>query len=252
MINGIRFLDSNVLAGPRVRPFPHRDDSVAGLLRRMDRAGIDGAYVTHASCLEYDPVEGNARLMHEIAGESRLQPVWVLVPGSSGETPPPAEVIDAMREAGVRMARFYPGRHFFSFEEWNVGDWLDLLAEHRVPVMIDLMDFMNWDAVHSAAAPRPQLPVILCRTSYRIDREVFRLMERAANVHLETSLYKNHLGIERVVERFGPARLVFGSAMTEMAAAPAVSGVMRAGIPEDSKRSVAGGNLERLIAGVSW
>jgi predicted TIM-barrel fold metal-dependent hydrolase len=252
MIDGIRFIDANVLVGPRVRVYPHRDDSVAGLLRQMDRAGIDEAYVTHAACVEYDPVEGNARLMREIEGEQRLRPVWALVPASSGETPPPGDVLAAVREADVRMVRFYPGRHNFAFEEWNVGDWLDLLAEHRVPVMFDLADFANWSALHRTAESRPELPVILSRTSYRIDRQVFRLMERLPNVYLETSWYKPHLGFERVVSRLGKERLLFGSAMTEFAPAPAVASVLRADLPREAQCSIAGGNIERLVAGVNW
>jgi len=150
------------------------------------------------------------------------------------------------------MARFYPGRHSFAFEEWNVGDWLDLLAEHRVPVMFDLADFANWSALHRTAESRPELPVILSRTSYRIDRQVFRLMERLPNVYLETSWYKPHLGFERVVSRLGKRRLLFGSGMTEFAPAPAVASVMRADLTKEAKRSVAGGNIERLIGEVAW
>jgi predicted TIM-barrel fold metal-dependent hydrolase len=218
----------------------------------MDRFGIEKAYVTHAACLEYDPVVGNNRLLREIEGEDRLRPVWALVPAGSGEMPPPNKTIRAMREAGVRMIRFYPGRHNFAFEEWNVGDWLDTLAEHRIPVMFDLMDFMNWNAFYSAGESRTDLPIILSRTSYRIDRELFRLMERLPNVRVETSTYKPHLGVERMVSRFGERRLIFGSSMTEFCPVPAMAGVTRADISPDAKQAIAAENLERLIAEVRW
>lgn len=252
MVSGIRFVDGSVIVGPRVRPFPHRDDSVAGLLRQMDRCGIDAAYVSHASCLEYDPQEGNARLMQEIGRETRLRPVWVLVPASSGEMAPPRETLPALRDGDIRLVRFFPGRHNFPFTEWNLGDWFDLLAERRVPVMLDLGDVGSMDPVYRLAEPRPHLPVILSKISYRPDRGLFRLMERLPNLHIETSTYKPHLGIERMVTRFGEGRLVFGSSMTEFSPGPALAAVMRADIPLPAKRAIAGANLERLTGAVQW
>ena len=59
--------------------------SVDGLLRAMDRAGIDAAWVSHLPSLFWrDPMEGNAWLFQAVASTDRLRPVPAVHPGLAG------------------------------------------------------------------------------------------------------------------------------------------------------------------------
>ncbi len=59
--------------------------SVEGLLRAMDRTGIDAAWVSHLPSLFWrDPMEGNAWLYHAAASTDRLRPVPAVHPGLVG------------------------------------------------------------------------------------------------------------------------------------------------------------------------
>lgn len=252
MAEPLKFIDVNVVAGSDVRPYPYRKDNIEDLPGELERCGIEAAYVAHRHCLTYDVLEGNRELMREISDYPSLRPVWVLVPLATDEFPPVSVMVQAMRDADVRMVRFYPGRHKYSFSDWNLGDWLDVLAEHRIPVQIDWSDFGNWDALHSVISRRPGLPWILSNVGYREERNVVRSMEVLKNLHMDFCWYKVHFGLERLVDRVGHERLLYGSNLTEWSPGPAMAAVARAVLPDEAKAAIAGGNVERLTGAVQW
>lgn len=244
----LKFIDCNVIYGRRTAPIPRRDETPGGVLRCMDRCGIETAYVTNLLSLEYDPQTGNMQLLKDVRPHSRLKPVWTLLPSGSGEMGNPETLLRRMGDEGVRIARLYPGRHNFVFSEWNLGDLLDALAGKRVPLMIDLRDMGDLDAVYRLTHKHPNLPVILVGAGYRIDRSLIRLLESVSSLYLEISTYKVHLGIERVFEHIGPGRIVFGSGMTPLNAGAAVAMILRADVPEEERKGMAGGTLEKLVS----
>src|SRR6185437_6604056 len=111
-------------------------------LAEMDRLGIAEALVYHGMALDGHPPEGNARLMQEIAGQPRLHPCWVLLP-TTGEMPPPHELVAQMRAQGVRAARLCPVRHRYQFTEANLGDLLAALEAARIPLLADF-SMVSW------------------------------------------------------------------------------------------------------------
>ncbi len=246
----LKFIDCNVIYGRRTLPVPRRDESLGAVLRNMDRCGIETAYVSHVLSLEYDPITGNEQLLKDVRSNPRFRPVWVILPSGSDEMTNPEITLKRMGDAGVRMVRLYPGRHNFVCSEWNLSDWLDALAERRMPILFDLRDMGDLNTIHGLAQARPELPVILAGAGYRLDRSLIRLLESLPNLYLEISTYKPHLGVERLFERIGPGRLVFGSGMVGLNPGAAMAVVYRADVPEDEKRNMAGGTLERLIGEV--
>lgn len=250
-MSALHLVDANVIVGPRTVPVADRDDSLDSLLSEMDRCGIARACVTHIRSLEYDPATGNEQLLREISGHAALLPVWVLLPAGSGEMPPPVRTLTMLRDAQVSLVRFYPGRHNYSASEWNLGDWCDALGEHRVPTLWDVQD-TGLDALYPLAQRRPGWPVILTGVGYRADRSLMRFLEHVSNAYLEISSYKVHLGLERLVERFGAHRLVFGTGMMEMAPGAAVGTLLSLRVSDADRQTIAARTLERLLEQVSW
>src|SRR5437763_5019037 len=132
---------------------------VDGLLARMDQLGIQMAAVSHTDCLHYDPVAGNAELMRllasaEPAARARLWPVWVLLPPVTGEQGTAVELTAALDAHNIRLARLYPRDHNYSLSSPDAAELLSLLAQRRMPTLLDL-EQSSWEELDRLAAAYP-------------------------------------------------------------------------------------------------
>jgi len=113
---------------------PGAPSAAEALVAELASNGIARALVYHADAVGYDPVEGNRRLLDEIACYPALEPCWVLLPHHTGEFPPPDVVLAQMLAKGVCAARVFPRTFRFAFRLWNLGELLSALADHRIPL----------------------------------------------------------------------------------------------------------------------
>jgi len=244
----IPFFDSNTTVGRA--GYPHLLDiqDAAALEREMEIAGIEEALVYHVAAREGHPPLGNALLEKEIAGRPNLYPVWVLLPHHTGEMPPPDQLLEEMREKGVRAVRLYPGRarHSFSLADWCAGPLLDVLDAARLPLLLDI-EGVSWDEIYALVQKYQRLPVVVSNCSYRHNRFLYPLWERFDNLYVEICRFLGAGSIEDVVRRFGPGRLLFGSNMPQYTGTAIVSRITYADISAEDKEAIASGNLKRLL-----
>jgi len=230
--------------------------TAAQLAAELARLEIAHALVTHADAAGYDPDAGNRRLLDEIAGYPQLEPCWVLLPHDTGEFPPPADAVAAMQAAGVRAARIYPRAFRFAFRLWALAPLLEALAARRIPLWVDFghqgwsEETIDYDGLHEVCGAFPALPVVLVRPHIGSDRRVYPLLRQHPNLHLETSYYTVHRGIERLCAAFGPERVLFGTGMPTRAPGPAITALAYSLIDDAARALVAGGNLRRLLSQV--
>jgi len=218
------------------------------LLADMDRLGIAETWCCDWRALEAGAMEGNRLLAAELAGQPRLHPVWTLLPPATGEMPAPERLLDEMAAAGVSLVRAEPERHGYSPAEWCCGGLWAALERRRVPVMLVMTS--GWDALAAVLAGHPGLPVILSGAGYRIDRVLYPLLDRHANLYVETSTYLVNEGLRTVAQRFGAARLIFGSGSPGLCLEAAVGTLRFSGLGPDDAAAAAGGNLRGLLSGV--
>jgi predicted TIM-barrel fold metal-dependent hydrolase len=232
---------------------PGAPSTAEELVAELASNGIVRALVYHADAVGYDPVEGNQRLLDEIACYPALEPCWVLLPHHTGEFPPPDVVLAQMLTKRVRAARIFPRAFRFAFRLWNLGELLSALADHRVPLWVDFghdgwsEECIDFDGLREVCGAFPRLPVVLVRPNIGTDRRVYALMAQHPNFHVETSYYTVHRGIELLCETFGPERVLFGTGLPHRAAGPAVTALAYSLIDDVARALVAGGNLARLL-----
>lgn len=245
------FFDCNCSFGMRGILNPGSFYKVEDLLSRMSRYGIKRALVYHSMAREYNPSTGNQMLVDEIGKHSSLIPVWAVMHHHTGEFPEPERLIRNMRDQGIRAVTMFPAMtdHGFSMEEWNCGELLYILEKHRIPLFMGL-DQITWNELHDLLGHHPELPVIITNVSYRINRNLYALLKKFNNLHIETNGYKVHYGIEEICKVFGAHRLIFGSGMPVFSGASAVSLVNYARVGEKEKRMIAFENLDNLLKGV--
>ena len=246
----ISFFDAHCTVGRLAVPPPWAPRSPEGLLGAMDHAGVERALVCHSQSLEAHPAVGNERVVEVVAAWPRLAGCWVVLPPTTGEMPPPEQLVEAMGAAGVRAVRLCPsgGRHQFPLGSADAARLLTALDARRVPTLIDLGE-TSWGEVERIAKAHPHLPLIVLNTGYRVARTAYPVLEAAENVRLEISHYQGCGLLREGVERFGPGRFLFGTGLPQFEPGCAVATVLYAEIPHEAKRLVAGATLEALLQG---
>src|SRR6188474_746253 len=119
-------------ANPRCAP-----TTSEALLEVMDEYGIEHALVHHALAKENSAALGNQLLEQATTDHPRLHPCWVVLPPATGELPPPAELIAAMRDSHVQAVRVCPNNAVFLPTPWALGALLEPLEACRVPLFLD-------------------------------------------------------------------------------------------------------------------
>ena len=243
------FFDCNCSVGKRSRPAPGTFSHPQDLKNRMQRYGIEKALVYHSMAREYDPETGNRMILAEIRDDPTLLPVWVTMHHHTGECLVPGTLVDRLVQHKIRAVRMFPAQadQNFSIAEWNCGELLGALADAGVVLLIG-MNQLTWDELNQLCGNHPKLKVIFTDLNYRIDRNIYALLDRHPALHLESGGYKVHNGIEEICGRFGAQRLVFGSGMPMYSGASAVSMIRYARISEREKSLIAFGNLSALLA----
>lgn len=252
----MNLFDSNCMLGRRSIHTPLGTPTTpAELLAEMDRLGIAEALVYHAMAIDGHPPEGNARLMREIAGHPRLHPCWVLLP-TTGEMPPPAELVRRMKAQGVRAARMCPNLHRYYVTETNVGDLLAALEEARMPLFLDFgvthwsSTNTDWTRLDDLCARYPNLPFIVVGEGPGAPRRLFPFWHKHRNLLLETSYYQIHQGLSEIANRFGPERLLFGTGLPTRAPGPPLVQLQNDFLTDAQREAIGGGNLRRLLDSV--
>lgn len=242
---GLRWFDCNARIGPWSNPQPEQFSDIDGLLSVWDRVGIEAGLVYHSYAWEWSPGPGNARLLEEINGHDRLRPCFVALPPATREIDPPREFAARVRELGGAV-RIFPNMHNWRVSEWCAGALFDALAEHHVPVLVDIRE-LDWDGIAGVLAAHPGMPLIVLGFYYRCDRFVYPLLEKYPDLYLESNTYGVFEGIEMVCARFGADRLIFGTGLPDLEAGGPMALITYADISDEDKQLIAGGTMRRLL-----
>jgi predicted TIM-barrel fold metal-dependent hydrolase len=240
------WFDANCLLGPESAAPPETRLGLEETLRLLHEVGVSRALVTSGVARDYDPLEGNARLLREISGSDGLVPCLVVLPPHSGEFPGGDDLLRYLDDARAGAVRIYPGPHNYGLGARWTDDLFGPLAEAGFPVFMDATE-ASWPEIDGVLTRHPKLHLVVCRPNYRQIRWAAPLFEAHQGLHVETSLWLAHGGIEYAVERFGHERLLFGSGLPHYAPGGAMSPITYARISEEARRAISGENLAALL-----
>ena len=249
----LHIFDGNAFFGMRSLRLPGSFYKKEDLLRKMDEYGIEKALVYHSMAKEYDPQVGNQILLDEIGTESRLVPMWSVLPHYTGEFDPPEVLADKMKRYGIKAVTMFPSpaSQNFSFSDLTCGAIYEMLEHYDIPLFIGLDQLGGTMAnFGSLVSSHPKMKIVLTNVTYRIDRDLYPLMDKYDNFLLETSGYKPLEGIPMICEHFGAHRLVFGTGMPAISGPASLGLLVYAQIPFEQKQMIASKNLKKLLGGV--
>ena len=269
---GLRFFDCEIGVGGTGFEYPSPRTS-AELLAMMDRYGIENAlvYDRHAHeagvfdrfdaildfCKGAPPGKRDAPPGKQDAPPGRLYPTIPIVPPSTGEQPPPAELVGFCLDHGIKAVRACPAAHNYIFDPFSMGKLLAELQKHRIPVIHTAMQVQDhpwmhtppWQNIRAVAEAFPRLPIIVLYTGMLQGRNLFPLLEQCPNVLADLTCVSFHF-VEDVVERFGSGKLVFASHFPTEDPGLYAPMVAYAGIPVEARKAIAGDNIRRILEGV--
>ncbi len=250
----LTYFDCNVTIGSPMAGLLAPCPSAEALVAELDWCGIDRALVRHVLMREQSPTVGNAALSAAIAGQRRLVGTWAILPPQTDELAAGQAFYDAMRQHGVGALWAFPDEHRYLLNRTTFGGWLDELSARRVPVLLPRSSALRphpssmWSSIYELLADYPELTLVIAAHGCWGEDRYFRpLLARYRNLYLDISRYEADGGLIGLVSRYGPERLLYGSAFPETPMGGARLMLARAAISDDARRLIAAGNLTRLL-----
>lgn len=223
--------------------------SVEDLVGEMARLQITtGLARTAPEEHEVDILASNAALYAAHANHSSLIPCPVVVPAGIGDLPSEQEQIAAHIKQGSGAACVRPSIDYWSLVPWVSDTLFRALQERRMPVLC-LERSVGLEQVGQLAERFSFLPIVLAGAGYREQRLLLPLLETFPRVYLSIgNNYTVHRGIEELVARVGPERLLFGTGFPQAEPMAAVSQLMYADISDEDKQLIGAATMRRLIS----
>ncbi|NOZ22949.1 MAG: amidohydrolase family protein [Planctomycetes bacterium] len=246
MTQDIPFVDCNCVIGRPGSREPEMLYRTDDILSELEYHNIRGALVHHTLAVEFNQSYGNEALREDIRERERFFGSWVLVPHHAGDMPDPENVVQEMKVKGIRAARIFPKLHQFDTEDYVCGPLFRALERQGIPLFVEITEIDLAD-VHDICQAHPGMPVVLTGVGWGSDRNLFPVMARSPNLHVETSKYQGHNGLTLLCREFGAERVLFGTGLPAMSPGAAKAMVMYSEISHEEKRMIAGGNLLRLL-----
>lgn len=234
---------------------PHypEDSTEGALLRGMDEAGVERAFLHH-----FGPV-ANFRFEEaneEIARVARSHPDRFIGIGSQNYYRDAKETERCLNELGLKGVKLFsswglaPGtglveRYFYPIAEKvrEAGAFLMIEHEGHTPI---IGGAIFWDTLIAKAFP--DLPIVMCRCwSWGYWPDYLMAGDLHPNLLLEFTLAPTKL-LGEALRRLGPERMVMGSWAPEMDPRAVVEAVRSFPISEEGKRKILGENAAKLIS----
>ena len=121
------------------------------------------------------------------------------------------------------------------------------LEAERILLSIDFGQVVPRRYSLGVCTRHPDLPVLLTDISWANTRFLYPVMDECPNIHVEFSTFQANYAIERLGDRYGFERLLFGTNALSKSPGAAKSFIDYADIDDEARRKVAGGNLARLL-----
>lgn len=251
------FFDSNCMLGRYKENEGVSFDNKELLYKSMKRYGIAKALVFSSFSKYENPIIGNGMLSEEIGREENLYQCWGVLPNATGEFVDPPVLKQQIINNRVSAVRMFPHLHDFSLSDWCCGELLKTLEEIKIPLLLDYgiqhwSDKYPWEDVHQLCRNYPELPVVLVRLGIAANRNLYPLLKIHDNLFFEISYYAANRGIECVVEKLGPSRMLFGTGAPVYSPACPIGMLYYSAISEQDKIRIAAGNLEMLIGRIEY
>lgn len=238
-----------------------RYNTAGGLLRLMDRAGIERAAVSSAAAITYrNAHSGNEEIAAEVKGRSRLIPFAVLNPAYAGWRD---DLKICHEQFGMKGLRLYPRWHGYKLTDAPCLELIHTAAARgmlvTIPIRVEDRRQQSWladvpdvahDEIAAAMKAAPEARFVLMNGSGFAGS----VLGRAGNglpanysieISLLTAMIANEIG--QLLATLGEDRIVFGTGAPFHYPEPAVLKLEVLDVAERVKEKIRRGNALKLL-----
>ena len=239
----IQFFDACALFGPWPQ---HEDLSIDDVLKAMTANKIERALALCTTGITYDYRAGNAETL-EVCQQhgDKLSPVATLDPRAY---PACLDEAEGCAGNGFKMIRFFPSRQGWPIRYAPFRELLQKCDELHIPVAVECTE--PGDATELAdAVAFTQAPLLLAGVDSSNIGEAIAVLRTSPKFHLETTALLAPGALEAVANNVpdGAQRLVYASYSPLRFTAASLNVVRGAGVGNEQKAAIVGGNLNRLV-----
>jgi predicted TIM-barrel fold metal-dependent hydrolase len=247
-LDGVLVIDGHCHLGPHAgffQPFA----AAEGLVRTMDRIGIDQACVFSTLAITSDMRGGNdLSLAAARAFPDRLLPYVVPDPNRPDAL---AEELQRCFDRGARGVKFHTQTHAYPFDGPAYRPALAFADAHRLPLISHGVG--SADTLRRTARAYSNAHLIVAHagagSASRPSDGILLVAAEEANVFLDLASSVAPFGaFAEVVRAVGAARLLYGSDTPWMCFTHQIGRVLLAPIAEEDKRRILGTNMAALLA----
>jgi len=224
-----------------------------GMVERMAQLGMDMCVASPHIAIGPDCREGNRQVM--AAAEEypdRIVPYVTINPNyPEAET---REEIGHWHSLGrIKAFKIHPACHSYKVDGPGYGPMFEYAREHALPVLSH-----SWAGDSQAGATllsrmageMPNVTFIVghAASSWSMIDEACKEARERDNVLLDlTGSQLLYMALEKMVERVGAAKILFGTDIPFIDPAPGLGRVLMARLPDDDKRQILGLNAKRVF-----
>jgi predicted TIM-barrel fold metal-dependent hydrolase len=246
----LTYFDAFTKFGPRPRVHGAHPWSFQHLLDELNHCSISAALVSSTGQTLYDAMFENRLLSEKLADHDWLFPIWNVAPHWTGEWPEPEKLTKLMQDSDVRAVTLYPRTNGWHLTSPSSKPLLDELERTKTLTIIDWQD-VDAALLEPTFEQHPNLPVLIRGVTWSQQRQLVPMLRRFKQVHVAFDFLQINYGIERFTEWGLEDQLVFCSNAPTMSAGAHRFYVDYAMVPEKVRQKVAGGNLSRLLKGLT-
>lgn len=249
----MRIIDINATLGyvaGRTEP----PDTVEGLLRQMDIAGVESAVAFNTRSV-VQIMAGN-REVQEIADNSngRIKACWLLHPYLDGyQLPKPDDLLKLLKEKRPAAVRLMPQQGRYLLNDFYCDELLEVLRTLRIPVRINYLSDMDYpfEILPRITEEYPEIPFVITDAYHRSSVLVRSMLRKRKNVYIPVSYMFGANELDQLVNTYGPDQFLFGSSDGNVQGG-AMGLVCQCRISQEAKEAIFSGNWERLQEGIRW
>jgi predicted TIM-barrel fold metal-dependent hydrolase len=248
-LDRVLVIDNHVHVGPHAG-FYQPSSGAAGLVRTMDRIGIDQACIFSTLAVVSDMRGGNDLSLEAARAFPDRLIAYAVPDPNQGER----AVRDELRrclDVGARGIKLHTGLHDYPFDGPLYHPAFELAHAHRLPLISH--GVVSANTLRGIARTYPDAHVIVAHAGAggggAAGEEIERVAREEPNVYLDLASSVGKFGaFTRVVSRVGASKLLYGSDTPWMCFTYQIGRVLLAPIAEDDKRRILGLNMAELFA----